>query len=759
MLLNDNRGLYIYPENLSNSDRSFLKDYETYARLSREAFELTKEEDSDDALFSIVNYSNFKTTQRLASISLKNSFLGLVEKHVDSRPSVWESMFGSIKIKDDSVIIQKINYRSLLNKLEKLYNENNLSKIFTINYNKNDLIKYNKRKIWSKENMRIDTIEFKVFFAMEIVSLFIELARRFNYKPYAKLARLITEKTYVKNIQSLPLFKTPLTAETKKEITVDLLSYQEEFIELYPYIKKVLDLRGIILSFDQGLGKTLTSLVLAQNLKKEQVIIICPNTLKSVWANEIYDKFHAYRNNFELTKRKIYVEGDSTKRFDTYYPKETKYIIVNNESVNKISSYVRTDIKTAVIIDECHNFRYLNGQRFGFLYNLIKKLDNSKSTELDVLPMSGTPIKAKPSEIVPALMFIDRHFDEECAKIYSKCFDIDSTEASHILNQRFGLIVYRKLKANELSLPEKHIEKLEYSISNATPYLSSVVKEDVLKLYSEICTEMFKPIKKYAARYEELVKKYTTAPKKLTEEYLEYIRDTRIKGLEVAVHELTLQEFLNYGNQYVKPNIKDKNELKEFIEIETKYVKFRESAMGKAIGAIIPKRRAQMYIDIINENTSDILKYIEEAPKKVCLFSASLLVVKRLDEILTEKKIGHVTITGANSSERPLLLQKFREDDTVDVILGTNQTLSVGVTLTEANIMLIFGTPWRDSDFRQLCDRIHRIGQTDECYIYKVYLKSGTKNLSDRMDEILEWSKDMTDSYIDTLVENNGLST
>jgi SNF2 family DNA or RNA helicase len=734
---------------LSNSEKKILDNWGN-SRFSAESYQ----DNNEVSAFDVSNYSKFDLANKAASISINNSFLGVVDKYVDARPTAWESLFASVKIEDEFIVIKQINYRSLLNKTKKLYDENNLAKIFILNYNKGDLKKYHRKRIRTKEDMKIDSIKFKVFFAMEVVSLFIELARRFNYKPYIKLARAITEKTYVKNIKNLQVFKTPITTETEKAITVNLLPYQKDFIELYPYIKKVLDLRGVILSFDQGLGKTLTSLVLAQNLNKEQVIIICPNTLKSVWANEIYNKFHKYSEDFKSAQKRIYVESDSTKRFNVYDKNETKYIIVNNEAVNKILPLVRSNAKTMLIIDECHNFRYLNGQRLDTILELIDKLDNKNNSALDVLPMSGTPIKAKPSEIVPALMFIDRHFDKECAYIYNKCFNLDTSEANNIINQRFGLVIYRKIKSLELTLPERHILKTEFKIADPHKYLSATVKEDVLKLFFEIYIEMYKSIEKYAERYEELVKKYTSAPEKLTRQYLDYVKATVIKKEEVYVHELTLEEFLSYGNRYIKPNIKDKNELKEFIEIEIKYVKIKESAMGKAVGTIIPKRRAQMFIDIINENTEDILKYIYDAPKKVCIFSSSKEVVKKLDEVLTRAEIGHVTITGDNPAERPTLLQRFKEDDSVDVILGTNQTLSVGVTLTEANIMLVFGTPWRNSDFQQLCDRIHRIGQSDECFIYKICLQTSGKNLSDRMDEILEWSKDMTDSYIDSLIKN-----
>lgn len=94
------------------------------------------------------------------------------------------------------------------------------------------------------------------------------------------------------------------------------------------------------------------------------------------------------------------------------------------------------------------------------------------------------------------------------------------------------------------------------------------------------------------------------------------------------------------------------------------------------------------------------------------------------------------------------LIDKFKNDDSCDCLVGTNSTMGVGVTITCANQELIFGAPWRKADFDQLSDRIYRIGQTTDCFIYNCLLRSKEKNLSDRMDEILTWSGDMVDSYI-----------
>ena len=122
--------------------------------------------------------------------------------------------------------------------------------------------------------------------------------------------------------------------------------------------------------------------------------------------------------------------------------------------------------------------------------------------------------------------------------------------------------------------------------------------------------------------------------------------------------------------------------------------------------------------------------------------------VNKLCEMLTKNGISFVKITGSNAKDRKTLIDKFKNDDSCDCLVGTNSTMGVGVTITCANQELIFGAPWRKADFDQLSDRIHRIGQTTDCFIYNCLLRSQEKNLSDRMDEILTWSGDMVDSYI-----------
>jgi hypothetical protein len=122
-------------------------------------------------------------------------------------------------------------------------------------------------------------------------------------------------------------------------------------------------------------------------------------------------------------------------------------------------------------------------------------------------------------------------------------------------------------------------------------------------------------------------------------------------------------------------------------------------------------------------------------------------VVKHIVQDLKGFGIGAVSITG-ETKDRLTVLTQFKEDPNTLVMVATSWCLGVGVTLTEASLMLFFGTPWRSTDYEQASDRIWRIGQTEEVDIYTVLMKSRSKNLSSRMQDILDWSGRMFDTAI-----------
>jgi len=643
-----------------------------------------------------------------------------------------------VDVKDNKIQIKHMNMTKLLARIENLYSEKNIAKIFDQQYSKKDLMLYNMKIIKSKSKMKIATLECHLFFALEILTLFEELDLKYNSYQYKIIMAEIKQKTWVgrkEEWKERPINMTPLNG-----IRYTLKDYQSQFIKTYNTRKINNSLRGLILSFDQGLGKTLTSIALAECLEVPRVYIVCPNSLKENWSSEIKQYFYKYENNEKLFYDEVFVVGSKKKAFH-YDENTTKYVIVNQEAIAKLGPYVNRS-KNMIIVDESHNFRNFKGKRVIELIQFAKKVKCE-----DILLMSGTPIKALPNEIIPSMLLIDPYFDMEAAAVYNRMFNVDSLSSSNIVKNRFKRIIYRRTKDEVLNLPTKHVMRTHLSIKKPGDYEVESVNQAVKELFEKYMREEQSNFDKYKREYIEVLNQHQQhCPSDEFKLYMKYVKDFPEKDISMY-HEIDQIKIEEFTKRHIYPRLSPA-ELKVFKKAETMSVRLKESCMGRAVGQILSNRRAEMFIAMFEENKKKIIDMIINNDKKTVIFSSSLPVIKHLQESLEKEGIGNVAITGG-TGDRMGLIEKWKTNDDCEVLLATSQTLSTGVTLIEANQMFFFGTPWRQSDQAQCEDRIYRIGQTTDVHIHIMILKSSKPNLSTRMDDILNWSDIMFSGFME----------
>lgn len=644
------------------------------------------------------------------------------------------TFFHGIKIKNHMIEFHGITVSTLKNRINKFYGDKSIYNIFIPEYNAFDYRKFKKKKI-SRSKMRIDYLYTHEFFALELVCLFRDLGKRFNDKNYLSFATSLYENSWLASADNKAEVTPLLSTKRLENLTLTLNDYQKDFIEKYPKLKAQLNLKGYILAFEQGLGKTLTAIALSECLEVDHVYIVCPNSLKENWALEIRKYYQKYEDE-DLWKQEVFICSNKSIFFNR---NTTRFVITNNESIEKMFPYVMPG-KNMLILDESHNFRNIESKRVAQLIQLRDQLEC-----VDTLIMSGTPIKATPDEIVPALMMIDPTFNTDAARIFSKAFKLKSSFGTSLVQSRFGKIMYRKEKdVLEGKLPQKFIHYLSLSTHDKDRYHMKNVNEVVGKRFSEIFNSGYEEFRKLEKPFLEMAKRYTIGDMNFNQ--FKYIM-TEVVKRNNKVHELDM----DYAEEYIKKvraNIKDKQTRDQWDYLVKNYVRYQAHCLGLAFGEILPVYRRNMFISLYEDNKRIIHEMIESNVKKTLIFSQFKGVTNHIHTALNNSGIKAVLITG-DVKDRMSVLKSFKEDDTVRVLVATSQTIGTGVTLVEANQMFFFGPPWRDGDFQQCSDRIHRIGQTDDCNIYTVILDtSGELNLSTRMDNILSWSKQMTDSVI-----------
>ena len=98
---------------------------------------------------------------------------------------------------------------------------------------------------------------------------------------------------------------------------------------------------------------------------------------------------------------------------------------------------------------------------------------------------------------------------------------------------------------------------------------------------------------------------------------------------------------------------------------------------------------------------------------------------------------GIVGISGiVKPKDRDYLISEFRNNEDINILVATPGVAREGLTLVEANYSIFFDRNFSLENYLQAQDRIYRISQTKDCYIYKLIHK----------DSIDEWVDSLLDA-------------
>jgi len=116
------------------------------------------------------------------------------------------------------------------------------------------------------------------------------------------------------------------------------------------------------------------------------------------------------------------------------------------------------------------------------------------------------------------------------------------------------------------------------------------------------------------------------------------------------------------------------------------------------------------------KNTCELAENIIEQGKKVIIFTN---FTDSLNQITEHFGKTAVKLDGSMSKpERQMSVDKFQEDDNVKVFVGNIKAAGVGITLTEAESVIMNDLSFVPSDHSQAEDRAYRYGQKNNVLVY-----------------------------------------
>jgi len=145
-----------------------------------------------------------------------------------------------------------------------------------------------------------------------------------------------------------------------------------------------------------------------------------------------------------------------------------------------------------------------------------------------------------------------------------------------------------------------------------------------------------------------------------------------------------------------------------------------------------------------------ILQIVDEG-QQVVVFSHFLGTLDLLQRAMQEWSIGHIRIDGG-TTHRQQLIDKFNGGGAA-VALCSLRAAGHGINLQSASNVIHVDRWWNPAVEDQATDRVHRIGQSQNVYVYRIMCE-GT--LEERIVNILERKRDMTGRIMEAA--NQGLA-
>jgi SNF2 family DNA or RNA helicase len=140
----------------------------------------------------------------------------------------------------------------------------------------------------------------------------------------------------------------------------------------------------------------------------------------------------------------------------------------------------------------------------------------------------------------------------------------------------------------------------------------------------------------------------------------------------------------------------------------------------------------------------ELVRMAKEGGKKVLLFSQFTGMLDILREALDAEEIGHATIEG-KTKDRQSEVKRFATDPNVTVFLLSLRAGGTGLTLTEADTVILFDPWWNPMVEAQAMDRAHRIGQTQTVNVYKLVTKG---SVEEKVMELQERKRKLFDALV-----------
>ncbi|GIX74820.1 hypothetical protein CDAR_73862 [Caerostris darwini] len=511
---------------------------------------------------------------------------------------------------------------------------------------------------------------------------------------------------------------------------------------------------GGILADDMGLGKTLTmiSLILKQkeennylaensNCSTHATLIVCLASIIHQWNEEISK--HCKINSLQVllyhgSKREKDIED--MKGYDVVL---TTYNILLSERKALIKKKIPTGLFQLkwerVILDEAHTIKNYKSQTAEAVFSL---------SSCRKWCVTGTPIHNEFKDMYSLVKFLQfSPFDDE--KKWKRLINDDTISSDRRRDLLVKSILLRRTKGDSDKTGNLLIKMVKKSVNVCNIELSEVervVYDELDSQVKEVLSKLFnKAAKNLNASNTLLVLLlrlqqcccHISLLRKKTED-LETSSDDSVQELSLNLSALNIEEKCNVPSIGSESNLD--LSLSELIN---------DDLCDRMVKSVKLQKLYEMLDKIAEESNNK---------DKSVIVSQWVSLLEIVGYHLREKGIEYHMIAGNTKAEdRQIASEDFNyNDDGCKIMLLSLKAGGVGLNLVGGNHMFLLDLHWNPALERQACDRIHRVGQTKDVFIYKFVCK---KTIEEKILQLQEGKSALADDVLHGAKKGRGLRT
>jgi len=576
----------------------------------------------------------------------------------------------------------------------------------------------------------------------------VEQGRPWSFDGDGALFRLVSE---AHRIRLAHLFDPVLAVHTS---VVDPLPHQ--ITAVYDAMLPRQPLR-FLLADDPGAGKTIMAGLLMKELiargDLERCLVVCPGNLAEQWQDELYSRFQL---PFDiLTKDKL----DAARTGNWF--SETRFAIARLDMLSR-NENLQEKLKAPecgwdlVVCDEAHK---MSATFFGgeIKYTKRYKLGQLLSTlTRNFLLMTATPHNGKEEDFQLFMALLDGDRFEGRFRDGAHTADVSDLMRRMVKENLF------KFDATPL-FPERIAYTVPYKLSNDEAQLYKEVTEYVREEFNRAeALQNGKRSGTVGFALTILQRRLASSPEAIAQSLI-----NRRKRLESRLNEL---KFLHRGDQVEQilairtlddDDIDDLDDAPDDEVAETEEEILDQATAARTIDELKAEIETLKRLEALAESVrlsgedrkwrelaslleeifsptviadriaeerppygaGDIQKPVSSPHEKLIIFTEHRPTLSYLENRITTllgSQESVVTIHGSKGREERLKVQElFKHDPNVKVLLATDAA-GEGINLQRAHLMVNYDLPWNPNRLEQRFGRIHRIGQTEVCYLWNL---------------------------------------